>query len=422
MRALDVIAGRARWSIECSDSFEWLKQLPDQCVQMIATSPPYYSLRDYQVDGQIGLEKTPSLYIAALVGVFRECRRVLRNDGLMFVNIGDTYHVQKGQSGGEDARLPARRCLRAGRPVDGKLPGLKPKDLIGIPWMLAFALREDGWYLRQEIVWQKPNVMPGSAKDRFCTDHEQVFLFTKSRKYYFDLIATQVKAATSGQSQPPVAGHASSGKHNPIDHTKLRASKPKGSFEGKTKRDPSLRQSFRDVGETRNMRTVWRICTRKYKGAHFAVFPPKLVEPMIRSGTSEKGCCAECGAPILRLVEKKRVATRPGLKTKLSVDRLTGEQLPLNGKPWAADVVGNRDPLRHITVYETVGWKRQCECGAGIRGSIVMDPFAGSGTTCQVALEHGQDFIGVELSPEYCKLAEARIRAVTPSLPVENLT
>lgn len=423
----EVLEGERRWAYTCGDSLKSLKKMPDQSVQLIVCSPPYYALRDYNVDGQIGMEKTPSLYVARLVRIFRECRRVLRDDGIMFVNIGDTYHVKKGQAGGVDRMQPARRHFRTNRP---NLPGLKPKDMIGIPWMLAFALRDDGWFLRQEIIWEKPNVMPGSAQDRFCSNHEQVFLFAKKRYYYFDVIANQEKS-TSKWSGSPVGGWAlnGDGKHNAIDFTGEREKKAKGKRRTDGE-DLKAEKFIQHVGDnkyrpaTRNKRTVWKVSTRRYKGKHFAVFPPQLVQPMIRAGTSERGCCSKCGKPVERIVEKRRIPTRPGRDTKVAEFQKNSKTRAIAGRRSLIDaggenVVGNRDPHRHITIYETVGWK-QCGCGAPLRGSIVLDPFAGSGTVLQVALENGQDAIGIELSEDYCKLIDDRMSRTTATLPIHG--
>lgn len=410
--ALEVLNGQRLWSADRSQVLRWLRKLPDKSVHLIVTSPPYYAMRDYGVSGQIGLEKTPSLFIAKLVKIFRECRRVLRDDGVMYVNIGDTYHVRKGQAGGQDVMQPARAHFRKNRPSDARIPGLKPKDLIGIPWMLAIALREDGWYLRQELIWEKPNVMPGSAQDRFCTNHEQIFLFTKSRHYFFDLIPSQEKATTKWAG-PPVAGFASDGKHHQIDHTLFRAKRAKG----KGLKSEKIREHMDDAGgrycpQMRNKRTVWRISTQKSKIPHFAMFPTKLIVPMVLSALSERGCCRKCGRPAQRIIRKLRVPTRPGLKTKLSIDRSTGQELPLNGKPWAAAEVGNRDPKRHITVYETIGWKT-CDCAAGFQGCVLMDPFVGTGTSIKVAVELGHRAIGCDLNADYVRYLQGRMAGTT---------
>lgn len=224
-------------------------------VHTCVTSPPYFGLRDYKCDGQIGLEKTPDEYIATLVDVFRHVRELMVDDGTLWVNIGDTYAT----NGGGDQQ--ARRAPG----------GIKPKDLIGIPWMLAFALRADGWYLRQDIIWHKPNPMPESVRDRCTKAHEYVFLLSKSEKYWFDHESVKEKAV-GGQT-----GSAASFKRE--------ASKRQQAIPGQssgTHRPDRAYVAYN--GETRNRRSVWTIATKPYKGAHFATFPEKLIEPCILAG------------------------------------------------------------------------------------------------------------------------------------------
>ena len=277
-------------------------------VQTCVTSPPYYGLRDYGHEGQIGLEQTPKEYIASMVEVFRCVWDVLKDDGTLWLNIGDSYYNYrpgKGQAlikqsvANSDQDLP-QICARRGN----KLNGLKEKDLIGIPWMLAFALRADGWYLRQDIIWHKPNPMPESVRDRCTKAHEYVFLLSKSERYFYDHEA----------SMEPVATSTIERLNQPTLHRQ----------EG----------SMRVTGKTnvRNRRSVWTVTTRPYKGAHFATFPPALIEPCILAGSKSN--------------------------------------------------------------------------------DIVLDPFMGSGTTAQVALQHGRQYIGCELNPEYSSLQEQRISCV----------
>lgn len=254
-------------------------------AQMCVTSPPYFGLRDYGHDGQIGLEQTPEQYIAAMVDVFRRVRDVLADDGTLWVNIGDSW------GSGKD------------------YPGIKQKDLIGIPWMLAFALRSDGWYLRQDVIWSKPNPMPESVRDRCTKAHEYIFLLSKAEKYFFDAEAMREPAVQAGRVRNDKIG---GNKGDDVHHS------PGGQFIG---------------SETRNRRSVWSVATRPYKGAHFATFPPALIEPCILAGS------------------------RPG--------------------------------------------------------DIVLDPFMGSGTTAQVALEHGRAYLGCELNPDYKTLQDERINKVS---------
>jgi len=241
-----------------------LPTLPDASVQCCVTSPPYYGLRDYGVDGQIGLEPTPDEYVAEMVAVFREVRRVLRDDGTLWLNIGDSYNNFRPQMGPGQA-VHGRDKLN-GKPAPksrmrGNV-GYKEKDLLGIPWLLAFALRADGWYLRSDIIWHKPNPMPESVRDRPTSAHEHVFLLTKSARYYYDTEAAQ-EEITSDRAPSRKA------KATGVGHTVLRG----------------VGTAYNGEGATRNARNVWTIATQPYSGAHFATMPPDLAERCIKAGT-----------------------------------------------------------------------------------------------------------------------------------------
>ena len=276
--------------------------LADESVQCVITSPPYWGLRDYGVDGQLGLESTPEEYISNMVQVFREIWRVLRPDGTLWLNLGDSYAGSGGAGG--DYNLPA-------------------KNLIGIPWRVAFALQADGWYLRQDIIWHKPNPMPESVHDRCTRAHEYIFLFAKSSRYYYNADAI-VEPAVGGHSATAASFRRGSGKRSiPI-------------LPGKAATHRLSRPDVRYNGPTRNRRSVWTVATRPYRGAHFATFPPELIEPMVLAGS------------------------RPG--------------------------------------------------------DIVLDPFAGTGTVGQVCIKYGRRFIGIELNPDYIKLAQRRTSNVQIAL------
>ena len=249
------------YKLYLGDCLEALKMMPDQSVNCCVTSPPYYALRDYGVDGQIGLEETPEQFIAKLVEVFREVRRVLRDDGTLWLNIGDSYASRNsGNNGYKDGR-----ANRAERRTAGAPNGIKEKDLIGIPWMLAFALRADGWYLRQDIIWNKPNPMPESVRDRCTKAHEHVFLLSKSPRYYYDCDTIKEPAAESSIARLS---------QSTLDQ-QIGSSRVPGKTNGNMKAVG---------GEMRNKRSVWSVTTKPYKGAHFATFPPELIEPCILAG------------------------------------------------------------------------------------------------------------------------------------------
>ena len=249
-----------------------LREMPAESVNMCVTSPPYWGLRDYGTDGQLGLERTPEEYVAKMVDVFREVRRVLRPDGTLWLNIGDSYATggmanpsAKSTLGGGKDRGAADYSISRARPGE-----CKPKDLVGIPWMLAFALRADGWYLRQDIIWAKPNPMPESVRDRCTKAHEYLFLLSKSGRYYYDADAISEPSIHAGR----VVEYDGSQKNSVVGTTDLM----------RTRIDQSTK-----VGDSRNKRSVWNIATAPYAEAHFATFPPALVEPCILAGCHEGG-------------------------------------------------------------------------------------------------------------------------------------
>lgn len=263
--------------IICGDSLEVLKTLTDETIDCCVTSPPYYGLRDYGKEGQIGLEESPEEYIEKLVRVFREVKRVLKDDGTLWLNIGDSY---AGNSNG-GTKLQGNPEFNKNRPSREltSLPkksvpnSCKPKDLIGIPWTLAFALRDDGWYLRQDIIWHKPNPMPESVKDRCVKSHEYIFLFSKKPRYFFDYKAIQEESKCYGKDK--------------------RSGKGRISYDGKRTdggvEKTKAQQSFVSITGRRNKRDVWSVTTKALKEAHFATFPEKLIEPCILAGSRRGG-------------------------------------------------------------------------------------------------------------------------------------
>lgn len=254
------------------DCLEVLRALRDGMAQTCVTSPPYYGLRDYGHAGQIGLEETPDAYVARLVDVFREVRRVLRDDGTLWLNLGDSYAAQGGAHGGRDDNqrgVGAKRLhIEGAGDQEARRPaqGYKPKDLLGIPWMVAFALRADGWWLRQDIIWHKPNPMPESVTDRCTKAHEYVFLLSKSARYFYDAAAIAEPAEYPGDDR-----------HNRRDTRKI--VDPFCADAG------SRARTGNPTGETRNARSVWPIATQPYSGAHFATMPPALAERCIKAGS-----------------------------------------------------------------------------------------------------------------------------------------
>ena len=277
------------------DCLEVLPTLPAESVHCCVTSPPYFGLRDYGHDGQIGLESTPDEYVAKLVEVFREVRRVLRDDGTVWLNLGDSYankccdSSSVGGFTGERIRS-GKKGIMDSRPRDIP-PGLKPKDLIGIPWRVAFALQADGWYLRQDLIWHKPNPMPESVTDRCTKAHEYIFLLSKSARYFYDAKAVKERATSIDEDGNHVwTGRPVSEMGKPQHHEMREADPSKRSLGlGEVKGAPGLRScGYSDDGK-RNRRSVWTVATKPYSGAHFAVYPPELIRPCIRAGCPEGG-------------------------------------------------------------------------------------------------------------------------------------
>lgn len=332
------------------DCIDMMRTLPEQSVHTCITSPPYYGLRDYGVDGQIGLEASPREFIDNLVEVFREVRRVLRDDGTLWVNIGDSYAGSWGSQAKRESPAAIgrnsilnhpKRASGTGRLTDG----YKGKDLMGIPWRLAFALQDDGWYLRQDIIWHKPNPMPESVKDRCTKAHEYLFLLSKGSRYWFDQGSIREPAAQSSIDRwaQNVEDHAGSdripGKTNgPMKsvggsrrNSFARETKYTEGEHGQTGQHRPGRPDI-DYDTTRNKRSVWTVATTGFKGAHFATFPPELIEP-----------CILAGCPV---------------------------------------------------------------------GGTVLDPFGGSGTTAGVAMAHDRNAVLCELNPQYAELVPDRIASI----------
>jgi len=262
--------------------------LADKCVHTVVTSPPYYGLRDYGVNGQLGLEPTPDEYIANLVAVFRECKRVLRDDGTLWVNIGDSFAgsgVNDGTKNPGISNNANRSDVTGTKRPNTNLNGYKPKDLIGIPWMLAFALRADGWYLRSDIIWAKKNCMPESVKDRPTKSHEYIFLLSKSQKYYYDNEAVKEPQQDISVKRAYSTNNVNDRKDADIDKLGYAIS---GTSQNKTyeRMREKIDNGWKPV---RNKRDVWYIATKPYKGAHYAVFPPELIKPCILAGAPENG-------------------------------------------------------------------------------------------------------------------------------------
>lgn len=412
-----VLKGNSSWHVEVCDVLHGLRAMPPKSVHCVVTSPPYWGLRDYGVEGQIGLEKTPQEFIAKMVEVFEEVRRVLRDDGTAWVNFGDGYsrNPSKGGSGpgknkdygdayGKSKSIGAKQ-LRLALSMQKKLDWqsrLKEKDLIGMPWRVAFALQDAGWYLRSEIIWSKRSPMPESVRDRPTRAHEQIFLLTKSPRYFYDPIASAEPCADSTFDRQQY------GRNKQWGHV-IEANKgidPRSHDDAK-----SYTAEDYDPQSGRNMRTVWTLSTEAFPGAHFATFPTELVRRCLLAGTSEKGCCIQCGSPWKRIIERERRATRPGTSWKGA-----HPESPLNLQ---TSGYLNVDPQRHIAINKTTGWQPTCKCDKSEtlnQPCIVLDPFSGAGTTAMVARKMGCRAIGLELNPEYAAMSRQRINDDMPLL------
>lgn len=380
--------------------------------------------------GELGLEPTPERYVEHVVEVFREIRRVLRPDASVWLNMGDCY-AGSGSPGGDyqDGRGGDTYL----RPYHRTGAGLKPKDLVGIPRMVAFALRANGWWLRSDIIWAKGvsfcpayagSVMPESARDRPTKGHEYLFLLTKTAKYFYDNEAMKERASgkthSRGQGVNPKARRPTSWDESKGSYRELISGYPR------RKQNRSLSGAVAGLVSRRNLRTVWTIPTQPYPEAHFATFPEKLVEPCIKAGTSEKGCCPKCGAPWERIVKKTRRKRGPARRTDTSRDihgrrkrrKLDAQPENAAGRRLCANVRKARAASGHhdnpFLPSETVGWKPSCNCDAGEPvPCVVLDPFLGSGTTALVALRLGRSVIGIELKPEHAEMARRRIERIT---------
>lgn len=404
--------------------------MPDESVHCVVTSPPYWGLRDYgtarweggltecdhttprsrgddiksgekqgtsegsrpntrtvckcgavRIDSQLGLEPTPEAYVAKMITVFREVRRVLRSDGTCWVNLGDSYAASRSYQVAQTKDAGSKRSLASDfndLPMSVP-PGLKQKDLVGIPWMIAFALRADGWYLRSDIIWSKPNPMPESVTDRPTKSHEYVFLLSKSAKYFFDQDAVRIPLARVWNPE----NNGGSWAHTEKQPDGTKAGHHSGDY---PKPNPA----------GANIRSVWSIATQPFSEAHFATFPERLVDRCISAGTSEKGVCGECWRPWVRIVEINDPEQRLGKSYHdHQNDLMVGQRAvpPANGAP----------------VKTTTGWRSQCDHVASPVPATVMDIFSGSGTSGVVAHKLGRNYIGIELNPQYVAMSERRL-------------
>lgn len=449
------------------DCLAVLKTFSDECIDSAVTSPPYFGLRDYQtakweggdvncyhstakvksrydyslenshiqdgerkgtdapryknicptcgakkVDLQIGLEESPEKYVEKLVEVFREVKRVLKPTGTLWLNIGDSYWANRSENGLKDcgdAKFNNKELVRlhsGGRSHDV----IKPKDLIGIPWMLAFALRADGWYLRQDIIWNKTSCMPESVLDRCTKSFEYIFLLSKNSKYFFDNEAIKEKATGyDGRKDTTMKGSEKYKDGNYLAGGSANSLSVKGRerWQYKNLQDdgqkPNTFHENRLNGEeymspVRNKRSVWTVSAEPFRESHFATFPKKLITPCILAGTSAKGNCAMCGRPYRRNVEKGNFIKTGGTRQKQT--------------PGLSDKQKNEGTGYRATIDN--GWIKDCDCQTDeIVKAVVLDPFGGANTTGLVCQELGRNWISIELNPEYVKMGNRRVSQKT---------
>lgn len=427
-------AFRAPWLILIGDVRKRLRDLPDGYAHCVVTSPPYFALRDYGVDGQIGLEPSLDAYVHVLVEVFREVRRVLRDDGTVWVNLGDSY-ARSGGPGtqGTSGQRQGRRHTANGALKPSIPAGLKTKDLLMVPSRVALALQADGWYLRSEIVWQKRNSSPESVTDRPVSSHEKIYLLSKSERYFYDRHAVLEPMAESSKKR--------------LSQKTLweQTGGPKDDKTGNRSMRKTLENIARSELQGRNLRNVWTLSTRPSKIPHFAMFPVDIPLTAIKAGTSEGGCCAECGAPYIRKVEtpKAPVAAGKRTSTRLEADAVNDchtqalmderKENPPRTTSWkpgcdhgirtvgcrkAQDVPDSEHWKRRLLWRDmakqpapvTSGFAGTCDHAAAMTPAIVLDPFSGAATTGMAALSLGRRYVGVELNPAYAQLGADRLR------------
>jgi DNA modification methylase len=356
------------WEIRCGDALDLVRDVPTASVDCIVTSPPYWSLRNYGVDGQLGREATFTLYIEKLLEHAAEWYRVLKDTGTLFINLGDTYSGNRGN------KTPAPDNKNAHDAADTPNKSGPRKQLLLIPARVALAFSDAGWMLRNDIIWQKPNAKPESCVDRFTKSHEHIFLFSKQLSYFFNM----------DDSLEPYLGDAS----NPSKGSNL--------HEGKTAEHQLGRASTkpRDWSSPgRHPRDVWTMPTKPFKGAHFAVFPPEIPRKAIRAGCPSH-VCARCGAPWTRNVV---------IEYKWHEKWFGAKQAQCNSR-------GNAGNGYNQPVGRTPGpWQPACSCAVGSIPGLVLDPFTGSGTTGLVAVEEGRRFAGFEMNSEYVSMATDRL-------------
>ena len=405
--------------LRTGDALSILRTLPDNSIHCVVTSPPYWNLRDYAMPGMIGMEPTWDEHVAALLAIFQEIRRVLRPDGMMWLNYGDSS-VTRVRGGHARARAGTLQKTNVGSVRTGSsIPGLKRKDLMFLGVRLAMALQGQGWWVREQIIWRKSNAMPESASDRPARCYENLFICSKKARYFYDdyAVRSPVKQSTleratrarSTQYQVPgVKAHTGESFRAHLNENPKRPDKQRGSFRphaGFNDRWDLMTKEEQGANGAR-LKNVWDIAVSGFKGAHFATFAPTLAERCILLGTSAVGACVECGAPWKRILKDSPAYKKQKERLrKISKRGQKGElvNVAFSGTP---SMIANQ---------LTVGWLPTCTHDtADIVPCKILDPFAGAGTTGLVANRLGRDAVLIELNPAYVKMAKDRLQAEAP--------
>lgn len=397
---------RTTSTIYQGDCLKRLKQLPDNSVHAVITSPPYWGgLRDYNIDGQLGLEATPQEHIANMVDIAREVFRVLHPSGVFYMNYGDMFatgagsaRVADGDRWGKHNHLVDTGVIPTNQPNRMKLPGLKAKDLVGMPWELVtmFCFRELGFYWRCPIIWHKPNAQTTSAEDRPNIDWEPVLMFTKKEHYFWDRDAIRIRTGNESTWEEYAQADGRMHFHEDDDSAGLLQ-----------KKNPNYKVLTHPLGRTR--RAVWSICTERVDLSefgidkeHFARFPTELVELLIKSGSSERGCCPACLQPWEKIFEILVVQEDSGKRARADApgSKLSATSMLRTGKK---------------KVKKPIGWKQACKCPpAEPIPSVVLDCFNGTGTTGLVAARLNRSYVGIEIDPDWTELTRRRLLKEMP--------